>query len=348
MRQGRRVNGMNRLLRRRGFTLVELLVVITIIGILIALLLPAVQAAREAARIMQCTNNLKQLALACLTHESLTGRLPTDGWGYGWTGDADRGNDWRQPGGWIYNVLPLIDQQPLHDLGMGMGAWDDTNRKAANMRRLVTPLSGIYCPTRRPAVVYPTWLTLANAAPSALVVKSDYAINGGSKYTQPYWSPSYGDSATGPANPPQIENPPGVMTANGRGTFAAISSVANGVGYCGSMITMADITDGASNTYMLGEKYVCADAYFNGSDLGDNESAFNGDNEDIARWSETDPLIDTPGGFYRAMFGSAHTTGFQMAFCDGAVQKMSYSIDLDVHKNLGNRQDGVPIDPRKL
>src|SRR5271169_4167733 len=101
-----------------GFTLVELLVVITIIGILIALLLPAVQAAREAARQVQCRNNLKQLALGCLQHENLTKRLPSGGWGYAWAGDADRGNDLRQPGGWIYNILPYIEQQPLHDLGI--------------------------------------------------------------------------------------------------------------------------------------------------------------------------------------------------------------------------------------
>ena len=137
---------MNRTPRQLGFTLVELLVVITIIGILIALLLPAVQAAREAARQLQCKNNLKQLALGCLQHESLTKRLPTGGWGYVWTGDADRGTNWRQPGGWFYNILPYIEQQALHDMGAGL---PDAAKNAAHMQRLGVPLSIFYCPTRR-------------------------------------------------------------------------------------------------------------------------------------------------------------------------------------------------------
>ena len=119
-------------LRRRGFTLVELLVVIAIIGILVALLLPAVQAAREAGRLTQCKNNLKQVGLAVQNHMNLYKYFPTGGWGWNWTGDPERGVGKTQPGGWAYNILPFIDEIPLHDMGKGSGV---KRRKCSESKR---------------------------------------------------------------------------------------------------------------------------------------------------------------------------------------------------------------------
>ena len=134
--------------RRHGFTLVELLVVIAIIGILVALLLPAVQSARESARRTQCQNHLKQVGLAWQNHHDTLRHFPTGGWGFNWVGHPDRGFSRIQPGGWIYNLLPYADQKPLHDLGKNGSGLGLT---AANAQRIQTPLSFAICPSRRRA-----------------------------------------------------------------------------------------------------------------------------------------------------------------------------------------------------
>ncbi len=85
-------------LRRRAFTLVELLVVIAIIGVLVALLLPAIQSAREAGRRTQCLNNLRNIGLAFANHLDVHKQYATGGWGWIWSGDPDRGFGLRQPG----------------------------------------------------------------------------------------------------------------------------------------------------------------------------------------------------------------------------------------------------------
>ena len=128
---------------------------------------------------------------------------------------------------------------------------------------------------------------------------------------------------------------------------------ADGIIFPGSCVKFSDITDGTSNTYLCGEKYAVPDCYENNSTsagvyYGDNEFALLGDNEDITRWTADMAIEDRPGYYTRGLFGSSHINGFQMAFCDGAVQLMSYSLAPTVHKYLGRRNDGQRIDAKKL
>lgn len=102
---------------RRGFTLVELLVVIAIIAILIGLLLPAVQAVRERGRVLQCKNNLRQIALSCIAHEHAQGFFPNVGINYTYTGDPDKGFGGSQGGKLALQYSALYREIKLASIG---------------------------------------------------------------------------------------------------------------------------------------------------------------------------------------------------------------------------------------
>ena len=320
--------------RPNAFTLVELLVVITIIGILISLLLPAVQSAREAARRLQCANHLKQLGLACLNHESIHGHFPSGGWGWAFVGEPERGFDPQQPGGWAFNILPYLEQQALRDMGLGLSGQERTD---AIIKRIATPIATFNCPTRRRPLPYPNrrvnvpYRTASdNAIFATLGAMTDYAINSGDH--------SVTKLTTGPAS---IE----AGDALKPGDWPDMSD-RNGISHQRSQVTVADIRDGTSNTYLIGEKYLNPDDYTTGRDGADNENLYVGVDNDHYRFTHVSfgpPLQDRPGDAWYSIFGSAHSGGWQVVFCDGSVRTMSYSLDLEIHASLGNRHDGKVI-----
>ncbi len=328
----------------RGFTLVELLVVITIIGILIALLLPAVQAAREAARMMQCQNHLKQIALAAMSHEEAHGHFPTAGWGITWIGDPDRGFGLRQPGGWTYNILPYMEQDALREVGAGM-PYDQ--KRQALVAVVSTPLEMFICPSRRPAELFPFSVVrpqdvMINVEEPEEVARNDYAGNGGDLKILL-------GAARYPSSCAEGDSP----------SYNWIDmSDCSGVFHTRSMITMAEIEDGTSNTVLFGEKNLTPDAYFTGTDGGDNQMLHQGMDSDNVRYvsfsppsdpSEVlTPQPDTPGAAFYNHFGSAHASGANFALCDGSVRVINYSINPMTFWALGNRRDGVPIDGKKF
>ena len=113
---------------------------------------------------------------------------------------------------------------------------------------------------------------------------------------------------------------------------------ATGVCFRCSEIRIEDIYDGASNTYLAGEKFIDIDEYATGNFRGDDRSAYQGADNDVLRWTADLPMQDCADSNTRT-FGSAHSGGWNAVFCDGSVHFMSYDLDLKVHRANGNRKD---------
>lgn len=334
----------------QGFTLVELLVVISIIGILMALLMPAIQSARESGRRTTCANHLKQIALAALSHHNSQKALPAAGWGYAWIGDADRGFARKQPGGWIYNILPYLEENNLHDLGKGAAPMSAA-KKAAGAKLIQTPLEAFNCPTRRPAQTFGTsssslthFRTPRYSDTVMEVARADYAGNGGSIYNDP--GTFGGGSGAGP-------NDHADAAATWEPRFNATFDNSNGVFAAGNVVKLEHVRDGASKTYLIGEKKVNPANYFDGNGNNDNETMYSGANGDVHCWASSTNAKYTAegdrdgagygGGNDWGQFGSAHTAVFQIAFCDGSIHRIPFDVDLKVHENLANRKDGESV-----
>jgi prepilin-type N-terminal cleavage/methylation domain-containing protein len=333
--------------RRHGFTLIELLIVIFIISLLMQLILPAVQASREAARKVTCKSNLRQISLALQMHHDTYRRFPSGGWDHRWIGEPERGTDVDQPGGWVFNILAFVESNHVRQLGLRD---EGSERDLAVIDRVGTPISLFNCPSRRIAIPYPQTtarkgLTRGGEMQTEIErgAKADYAANCGGAYRVAGF---YGLGWQGPKT---LEEGDGKFQWPVDDDFKDTQGKKpefDGIIYGRSKISLRQVVDGASHTYIVGEKHLHPQKYDSGVDPGDSENMYFGFNDDTCRSAHVRPLFDldhAEQAWY--FFGSAHPTSFHMAFADGSVHEMAYDIYLQVHRGLASRDGEEVLNP---
>lgn len=305
----------------RGFTLVELLVVVAIIGMLMGLLLPAVQQAREAARQIQCVNNLHQMGVSLGNHVAVLQVFPSGGHsGFSYVGDADQ-TLVAQRSGWTYAILPYMEMQAMHDSPIA--------------QRISTPIPSFYCPTRRSPKNYLSLTrgmegrmpdgTVQKATLGKYSPKQDYAGNAGG---YPQNDVAYDQGWRDNANLEKRVD-----------TYGPVIHEKSEVAH-------ADIMDGLSNTILVGEKHLNVSIYTGEqttTDGGDDDTHFSGRNHDNVRVAGTQLLRDRKNYTNTHLFGAAHAGGANMVFCDGHSAQISYSVTPEIFQNLCNRGDNAPL-----
>ena len=352
--------------RLHGFTLVELLVVIAIIGVLVALLLPAVQAAREAARRTQCKNHLKQIGLATQNFADTYNFFPMGGtkpwpvYSAYFTGGKPNGPK-RQGLGWAYQILPFMEQS---NIVQGAAASHDVaNMVASNIFLSDIAISGYFCPSRRS----PTRGT-ASAFPDGVGYwLLDYAAaNGGPTRT----------GASGPASPASFEDmlekpndyseylfwgceacdeDPSTKEQAYRGIIQRSDWSTDGGGESkGFMLTVGfqQITDGTSNTLWIAEKRARPSNYDTGRGWDDRGWSDGWDLDTVrSTMFPLGPDTETPFASqfkygdegYAYAFGAAHSGGMNAVYADGSVHFINYDVDREMFNLLGNRDDGAVV-----
>lgn len=319
-----------------GIGLLDVLIALAIVGLLLNLTLPAVQSARSAARRVACANNLRQVGLAMQMHHDTHGCFPANGWGYRWVGDPDRGYGREQPGGWIYNTLAFTEQRAVREKPAGMPAMSP-EKKQATARMLSTVLAGWNCPERRVPALYATNDPYSphNSETVYAAARADFAANGGSDHCLIISKTPI--SSAGPESVQQFE------AAHWTEEFKRLRKICNGIVAPASSFAYRHITDGASQTYLVGEKSIHSEHYLDGRAGGDKYSLHTGANNEATRLGLERPRPDAADASGHGSWGSAHPGGVNMVYCSGALRCVSFEVDAEVHRAASNRHDGLAV-----